>query len=116
MKSYETKTNRKKLVNAYYGKQKLVGVKYLAQDEDIVIYSSLDKIVIFNTSLMQSKTTRETMGVALMNMKKKSTVAKIEYLKDVNFADPSYYTAKNIPASGYYLKDEDNDTGQLSLF
>ena len=102
--------------NAYYGKQKLVGVKYLAQDEDIVIYSSLDKIVIFNTSLMQSKTTRETMGVALMNMKKKSTVAKIEYLKDVNFADPSYYTAKNIPASGYYLKDEDNDTGQLSLF
>ena len=116
LKCYETKTNRKKLVNAYYGKQKLVGVKYLAQDEDIVIYSSLDKIVIFNTSLMQSKTTRETMGVALMNMKKKSTVAKIEYLKDVNFADPSYYTAKNIPASGYYLKDEDNDTGQLSLF
>jgi DNA gyrase subunit A len=116
MKCYETKTNRKKLVNAYYGKQKLVGIKYLASDEDIVIYSSLDKIVIFNTSLMQSKTTRETMGVALMNMKKKSTVAKIEYLKDVNFADPSYYTARNIPASGYYLKDEDNDTGQLSLF
>jgi DNA gyrase subunit A len=116
MKCYETKTNRKKLVNAYYGKQKLVGIKYLAADEDIVIYSSLDKIVIFNTSLMQSKTTRETMGVSLMNMKKKSTVAKIEYLKDVNFADPSYYTARNIPASGYYLKDEDNDTGQLSLF
>lgn len=116
LKCYETKTNRKKLINAYYSKQKLVGIKYLAGDEDIVIYSSLDKIVIFNTSLMQSKTTRETMGVALMNMKKKSTVAKIEYLRDVNFADPSYYTARNIPASGYYLKDEDNDTGQLSLF
>jgi len=116
MKCYETKTNRKKLINAYYSKQKLVGIKFLAQDEDIVVYSSLDKIVIFNTSLMESKTTRETMGVALMNMKKKSTVAKIEYLKDVNFADPAYYTAKNIPASGYYLKDEDNDAGQLSLF
>lgn len=116
LKCYETKTNRKKLINAYYSKQKLVGIKYLANDEDIVIYSSLDKIVIFNTSLMQSKTTRETMGVALMNMKKKSTVAKIEYLKDVSFTDASYYTAKNIPASGYYLKDEDNDTGQLSLF
>ena len=116
MKCYETKTNRKKLVNAYYGKQKLVGIKYLQNDEDIVIYSSLDKIVIFNTSLMESKASRESMGVSLMNMKKKSTVAKIEYLKDVQFADPSYYTAKNIPASGYYLKDEDNDTGQLSLF
>lgn len=116
MKCYETKTNRKKLVNAYYGKQKLIGIKYLPNDEDIVIYSSLDKIVIFNTSLMESKASRESMGVSLMNMKKKSTVAKIEYLKDVKFADPSYYTAKSIPASGYYLKDEDNDTGQLSLF
>ncbi len=116
LKCYETKTNRKKLVNAYYGKQPLVGVKYLSDDEDIVIYSSLDKIVIFNTSLMQSKTTRETMGVALMNMKKKSTVAKIEYLKDVKFNDASYYTAKSIPASGYYLKDEDNEAGQVSLF
>ncbi|MBE7050762.1 MAG: topoisomerase IV [Ruminococcaceae bacterium] len=116
MKCYETKTNRKKLVNAYYGKSKLVGVKFIEQEEDIVIYSSLDKIVIFNTSLMQTKTTRDTMGVALMNMKKKSTLARVEYLKDVKFADPSYYTARNIPASGYYLKDDDYEDTQLSLF
>ena len=116
LKSYETKTNRKKLVNAYYGKSKLVGVKFLLQDEDIVIYSSLDKIVIFNTSLMQSKTTRDTMGVALMNMKKKSTLCRVEYLRDVKFDDPHYYTAKNIPATGYYLKDNDREDTQLSLF
>ncbi|MBQ4527371.1 MAG: topoisomerase IV [Clostridia bacterium] len=116
LKCYETKTNRKKLVNAYYGKSKLVGVKFLPQEEDIVIYSSLDKIVIFNSSLMQTKTTRDTMGVALMNMKKKSTLARVEFLKDVQFADPSYYTAKNIPATGYYLKDEDGEDSQLSLF
>ncbi len=116
LKCYETKTNRKKLVNAYYGKSKLVGVKLLLQDEDVVIYSSLDKIVIFNTSLMQTKTTRDTMGVALMNMKKKSTLARVEYLKDVEFNDPSYYTAKNIPATGYYLKDDDREDSQISLF
>ncbi len=116
MKSYETKTNRKKLVNAYYSKVKLVGIKFLSKDEDVVIYSSLDKIVIFNTSLMQSKSTRDTMGVALMNMKKKSTVAKVEFLKDVSFTDPGYYTAKNIPATGYYLKDEDDEDNQVSLF
>ncbi len=116
MKCYETKTNRKKLINAYYGKSKLVGIKFLAQDEDIVIYSSLDKIVIFNSSLMQTKTTRDTMGVALMNMKKKSTLARVEFLRDVEFADPAYYTAKNIPATGYYLKDDDREDTQLSLF
>ena len=116
LRCYETKTNRKKLVNAYYGKSKLVGVKFLSQEEDIVIYSSLDKIVIFNSKLMQTKTTRDTMGVALMNMKKKSTLARVEFLKDVEFADPGYYTAKNIPATGYYLKDEDGEDSQLSLF
>ncbi len=116
VKCYETKTNRKKLVNAYYGKSKLIGARLLIQDEDIVIYSSLDKVVVFNTSLMQTKTTRDTMGVALMNMKKKSTLAKVEYLKDVSFSDPSYYTARNLPASGYYLKDEDREDTQVSLF
>ena len=65
---------------------------------------------------MQSKTTRDTMGVALMNMKKKSTLARVEYLRDVEFEDPSYYTAKNIPATGYYLKDDDREDTQISLF
>ncbi len=116
LKAYETKTNRKKLINAYNEKQKLVSIKYLAQDEDVVVYSSLDKILIFNTSCMQTKTTKNTMGVAVMNMKKKSTIAKIEFLRDVQFTNPDYYKAKNIPATGYYLKDDDNPDEQISLF
>lgn len=117
MKSYETKTNRKKLINAYTDKAKLVGIKFLPQDEDVVVYSSLDKILIFNTSAMQTKTTKNTQGVLVMNMKKKSTIAKIEFLKDVdNFKNPDYYRAKNIPATGYYLKDDDNPNEQISLF
>ena len=116
LKSYETKTNRKKLINAYTDKLNLVQIKYLPQDEDMVVYSSLDKILIFNTSVMQTKTTKNTQGVAVMNMKKKSTIAKVEFLKDVNFANPDYYRAKNIPATGYYLKDDDNPNEQMSLF
>ena len=116
LKSYETKTNRKKLINAYTDKLNLVGIKYVAEDTDMVIYSSLDKVLVFNTGLMQTKTTKNTQGVTIMNMKKKSTVARIEYLKDTELANPDYYKTKNIPASGYYLKDEDNPTGQTSLF
>ena len=116
LKAYETKTNRKKLINAYNDKQTLVSIKYLAQDEDVVVYSSLDKILIFNTSYMQSKTTKNTLGVAIMNMKKKSTIAKIEFLRDVTFSNPDYYRAKNIPATGYYLKDDDDPNEQISLF
>jgi len=116
MKAYETKTNRKKLINAYTDKLNLVGIKFLPQDEDVVVYSSVDKILIFNTSNMQTKTTKNTQGVAVMNMKKKSTITKIEFLKDAEFKNPDYYRAKNIPATGYYLKDDDNPNEQISLF
>ena len=41
---------------------------------------------------------------------------EVRALRDVKFDDPHYYTAKNIPATGYYLKDNDREDTQLSLF
>ena len=49
-------------------------------------------------------------------LQKKSTITKIEFLKDTDFKNPHYYRAKNIPATGYYLKDDDNPNEQISLF
>ena len=116
LKSYETKTNRKKLINAYSAKSPLVDVKFLKEDADLVAYTDLDKILIFNTSAISVKTAKDSQGVAVMNMKKKSKLVKVEYLSDVNFANPDYYRTKNIPATGYYLKDEDIKDDQLTLF
>ena len=115
--SYETKTNRKKLINAYCKKFPLVDVKFFLEDTDIVLYTNLDKILIFNSSALQEKTARDTQGVIVMNLKKKSTIAKVKLLSEVEFANPDYYKSKNIPAAGYYLKDEDNkENQQTSLF
>lgn len=115
--SYETKTNRKKLINAYCKKYPLVDVKYLAEDTDIVLYTNLDKVVVFNTASVPEKTVRDTQGVIVMNLKKKSILSKVKLLSEVSFTNPDYYRAKNIPAAGYYLKDEDNtESEQTSLF
>lgn len=116
LKSYETKTNRKKLINAYSGKSKLVTVKYITDDTDMVIYSSIDKVMVFSTTCLTPKTTRDTQGVAVMNMKKKSVVTKVDFASDAKLSDIEYYKTKNVPATGYYLKDEDNPNTQLSLF
>ena len=116
-KSYETKTNRKKLINSYCKKYPLVDVKYLPEDTDVALFTNLDKVVVFNTSALQKKTARDTQGIIVMNMKKKSVIAKVKLLNETQFKDPDYYRAKNIPAAGYYLKDEDNaDSDQTSLF
>ncbi len=115
--SYETKTNRKKLINAYCSKFPLVDVKFFTEDTDIVLYTNLDKVVVFNTKALTEKTARDTQGVIVMNLKKKSTIAKVKLLSEVEFANPDYYRSKNIPAAGYYLKDEDNkENEQTSLF
>ncbi len=116
LKSYETKTNRKKLINAYSAKAPLVDVKFLKEDADLVAYTDLDKILIFNTSAISVKTAKDSQGVAVMNMKKKSKLVKVEYLANVSFENPDYYRTKNIPATGYYLKAEDSEGDQLTLF
>ena len=92
-------------------------VKYLAEDTDIVLYTNLDKVVVFNTASVPEKTVRDTQGVIVMNLKKKSILSKVKLLSEVSFTNPDYYRAKNIPAAGYYLKDEDNtESEQTSLF
>lgn len=116
LKSYETKTNRKKLINAYSSKSPLADVRFLKEDTDLVAYTDLDKILIFNTGAIAVKTTKDSQGVAVMNMKKKSKLVKVELLSDVTFENPDYYKTKNIPATGYYLKPEDSGADQLTLF
>ncbi len=115
--SYETKTNRKKLINAYCKKFPLVSVRYLPEDADMVLYTNLDKVVVFNSSLVPEKAARDSQGVIVMNLKKKSVLAKAMLLSEVTLSNPDYYRAKSIPAAGYYLKDEDNEeSNQTSLF
>lgn len=114
MKSYETKTNRKRLTGAY-GKGELVSVLYVPEDRNVALLSNIDKCVVFNTKDILTKTSRSSQGVQVMTMRRKSLLKKMDFpencLKDING-----YEAKSIPSSGYYLKDEDSATVQLSLF
>ena len=72
---------------------------------------------MFNTSAIPEKTTRDTQGVIVMNLKKKSVLKKAMLLSESGLNNPDYYRARNIPAAGYYLKDEDNkESEQTSLF
>lgn len=116
LKSYETKTNRKKLANAYSTKSPLISVKFITEDTDIALYSSIDKILVFSTSYLSVKSTRDTIGVAVMNLKKKSVLTDAKFASEANLSDIESYRARNIPATGYYLQDDDNPTKQLSLF
>jgi DNA gyrase subunit A len=69
--AYATKTNRKKLTGAYSAASPLVSVFDLRQDTEMAVYSSEGRVLIFSTSLLTPKTTRSTVGVAVMTLKNK---------------------------------------------
>ena len=113
--SYITKTNRKRLANAYNAKSELIYISHIIEDEELVAFSNLNKVLIFDTAKINPKVTRTSAGVQVMRAKKGSAVIEIKKIVDVSFKDPKYYKTKNIPAVGYYLKEEDAEDQQLEL-
>ncbi len=113
--SYTTKTNRRKLANAYSDLSKLVRIIYLEADRELVAFSSINKVLIFNTVNINSKTTRDSQGVQVLAAKKGSRMSALKEIGEVKFVDLEYYRTKNIPAIGCYLKDEDRQEKQTTL-
>ncbi len=115
LSSYATKTNRRKLSNAYNADSKLVDIFYLEADADFAAFSSIDKVLVFNTSQINPKTTRDSQGVNVLKSKKGSVLRRVAPLSEAKLNDPEYYRA-NIPAIGCYLKEEDKENPQIGLF
>ncbi|HEX9060443.1 MAG TPA: DNA topoisomerase (ATP-hydrolyzing) subunit A, partial [Clostridia bacterium] len=113
--SYATKTNRKKLANAYSDLSKLVFISYTEDDLELTAYSSINKVLIFNTASINPKSTRDSQGVQVLLSKKGSFMTKIKRTDEVKLGDLDYYRTKNIPATGCYLKKEDEEDNQIRL-
>jgi DNA gyrase subunit A len=115
LESYATKTNRKKLANAYSDKSKLVHIIQLFEDIELVAISSINKVLIFNTDNINSKSSRDSQGVQVMLAKNGSTLSVIKRISEVTYEDMEYYRTKNIPAKGRYLKTEDKEDKATQL-
>jgi len=113
--SYETKTNRKKLANAFYEKSPIADMRFLMHDTELIAISDINKILVFDTAKIPTKATRSSQGVQVLTPKKGSILAKICTLDEVTFTDFDYYRTRNLPARGAYLKEEDAPGQQMTL-
>ncbi len=100
MSAYETKTNRKKLLKAYSAKSPLAAITYLKEDTEYVIKSTSGRMLILNTASLTPKSTKDTMGVSVMTLKKKYKVESIHLYKEGEFEKAWRYRTKNLPAAG----------------
>lgn len=115
MAAYETKTNRRKLVNAFSDKSPVKAVMVIREEMDVACYSSDDRVLVFNTSQLQVKTSRSTQGVAVMTLKAKRNIVRAIPVNDSSISNLSRYRVKNLPGAGAILKAEDRAEQQISL-
>lgn len=115
LESYATKTNRKKLANAYSNLSPLTDIRYLDRDVELAAYSSINKVLIFDTSGISPKSTRDSQGVQVLKAKKGSIMCAVKPVGESGIRDVEYYRTKSIPAVGCYLRDEDLEDRQVAM-
>ena len=115
LSAYETKTNRKKLTGAFSDKSPVVKIFSLGADAQIAMYSSDGRAMIFSTADLLPKTTRNTIGVAVMSLKKKAVLQNALSLEQSGIENQARYRMKTIPAAGALLREEDTREKQATF-
>lgn len=104
VKSYETKTNRKKLVKAYSDYGELVRMFYISEDTNCVLirYNSPDeyRLVTLDTELIPEKATKNSRGVQAVRMKKGSAIVACYMPDELEIDDLDRFQIKKVPMSG----------------
>jgi DNA gyrase subunit A len=105
LSAYYTKQNRSMLKNAYANK-KAIYWDHIFEDKEILGVSTIKKAIVFHTSMINSKTSKTTIGVQAMKSKKNSVVVGYYDLSGGDFEEKAYYMTKGA-GIGKYLKGND---------
>ncbi len=115
LSAYETKTNRRRLTGAYSDKSPLKTALALETDVQLVVYTTDNRAAVISTAQLLPKTTRNTIGVTVVTLKKKAALSHAVLLTESGIANVSRYRTKNLPTAGAPLKEEDSPDKQISF-
>ncbi|MBQ7460605.1 MAG: topoisomerase IV [Oscillospiraceae bacterium] len=115
LSGFETKTNRKKLTNAYSDKSPLKATIPLYEDIEVAVFSSDGRALVFSSALLAPKSAKNTQGVTVISLKKNKTVSAALPLSSSAIKNSSRYRVRTLPAAGALLKEEDSGNEQMSM-
>ena len=115
LNAYETKTNRKKLINAYSDSSPIVDALHLSVPGDIVCATTNDRLVTLKSDLIPVKSTKSSQGVQVLKPKKDYKLKYMKKADNAGLADANAYRIRSIPSPGSFLKKDDQKAQQLSL-
>ncbi len=115
LSAYETKTNRRRLTGAFSDKSPLKAAMALDADTQVALYATDGRAAVISTALLLPKTTRNTIGVSVMSLKKKAVVDRVLTLEQSGITNVSRYRCRTIPTAGALIKEEDSLEKQISF-
>ena len=105
--SYETKQNRKKLLNAYSDKAELAAMRELPEEIEIAIKTTNGRLLLAHTSQIAEKVTRNSIGVSVISLKKGVRIESVRAAAELELANEHRYRVRTLPAAGALLRSED---------
>ena len=115
LSAYETKTNRRRLTGAYSDKSPLKTTIAMDTDCQMAVYTTDGRAAVISTAQLLPKTTRNTIGVSVISLKKKASLSHAVTLEESGITNASRYRTKNLPTAGAIIKEEDSAEKQIGF-
>ena len=115
LNAYETKTNRRRLTGAFSDKSPAKTIMAIKADCQVALYATDSRVAVISTAQLLPKTSRTTIGVSVMSLKKKSVLDRAVLLEESGIVNPGRYRCRNLPTAGALLKEEDSAEKQISF-
>lgn len=114
---YATKTNRKKLTNAFFAGSPLVAAFMVSEKAEYLVRSDDGRALLIKNNQVIEKTTRTSSGSTLFTLKKGKKVVSVEvYDREKQpLLKESRYRKSKLPASGVIFEDIDPEITQQTL-
>ncbi len=103
LNSYETKTNRKKLIKAYCEKFTIHTILYIKEDTELLLKSTNGRMLIVGTAAIPSKTTKDNGGINVMTQKKGQRILEASLYTKGDLDGDHRYRTRTLPAAGSKL-------------
>ncbi len=105
LSSYQTKTRRKKLMNAYCSKLELCKMLALAEDTEILLTLSNGRVLAFSTVQLVPKLAKDTQGLVVASLKGKAVVSDAQPFDETLYKNAERIRAKSLPSAGVIPKE-----------
>ena len=102
LEDYMTRTNRRRLLNAYSDEDECVGICFLPEDGELLGIRSDGRSLVFDSSLIPTKVNKNARGTLAMRVTQTTTFETLTLPDQLDAEEKKKYFSSKIPATGRF--------------